>query len=398
MSIESKGSKFLARWEANHPDEPPKRKPISKSFETKRAAEMYLSNVAPKENQWDLYRPLNEAMTAWIAFRRDSGFINEKTAERQFGIADNFGRTLPKKTVSQVSTENVQSALSAMARRPAPSSAGRNARPSAEASYPTSAPHRSWAVLRGKDLRRTPEDQPGRGHLSAAHADRGPEGTNAAAGRRLSRLTRRQGSREREHDRSRDAARVTGMRRGEGLALERDDFDLGRRIVRITKSLLQTKKGGLKLKRPKSEKGTRDVEVPAWFFPMLTAHYARLDAQKALLGDAYVDRWLVFPDAFGGYLKPDTVSGQVAEIKRRAGWPEGVAGLHGLRHKFASYLAHSGQVSVKDIAHALGHADEAFTLRVYVRRKPEAPQTAHLFFQRGISPGTSCREASAGSD
>ena len=122
--------------------------------------------------------------------------------------------------------------------------------------------------------------------------------------------------------------------------------------------------------------------MPAWFFPILEAHFARLDAQKALLGEAYVDRGLVFPDAFGGYLKPDSVSGQIAEAKRRAGWPEGVHGLHGLRHKFASHLAHSGQISVKDIAHALGHADEAFTLRVYVKRKPEAPRTAHLFSQQ----------------
>ena len=62
---------------------------------------------------------------------------------------------------------------------------------------------------------------------------------------------------------------------------------------------MQTKKGGLKLKRPKSEKGIRDVQVPAWFFQLLAAHFARLDAQKALLGDAYADRGLVFPDAFG---------------------------------------------------------------------------------------------------
>jgi hypothetical protein len=111
---------------------------------------------------------------------------------------------------------------------------------------------------------------------------------------------------------------------------------------------------------------------------------------KALLGNAYIDRGLVFPDAFGGHLKPDTVSGQIAEAKRRAGWPDGVHGLHGLRHKFASLLAHSGQISVKDIAHALGHADEAFTLRVCVKRKTEAPRTAHLFSKRR-SLGSNCR-------
>lgn len=137
----------------------------------------------------------------------------------------------------------------------------------------------------------------------------------------------------------------------------------------------------MRIKQPKSEKGRRKVEAPAWFFTRLDAHFARHDAQKALLGDAYVDRGLVFPDEFGDYLKPDSVSSQIAEAKRRAQWPTGVFGLHGLRHKFASFLAHLGQITVKDLAHALGHADEAFTLRVYVKRKTEAPRTAHLFAQ-----------------
>lgn len=70
-------------------------------------------------------------------------------------------------------------------------------------------------------------------------------------------------------------------------------------------------------------------------------------------------------------------------LKTSVGWPEGVSGLHGLRHKFGSTLAHSGALNLKGVAHALGHADEAFTMRVYVRRTEAAPATAHLFPPHG---------------
>lgn len=53
MSIEQKGSKFLARWEATHPDDPTRRNRLSKSFDTRRSAEMFLCNLAPRDHQWD---------------------------------------------------------------------------------------------------------------------------------------------------------------------------------------------------------------------------------------------------------------------------------------------------------------------------------------------------------
>jgi integrase len=383
MSIEKKGNKYLARWEAVHPEDRTKRHRVSKSFDTRREAEMHLCNVAPKAHQWDLNRPLEEAMVAWIKYRRGTDAINAKTADRQLNIAANFGLTIPGKAVARVTTEDIQAALTAMKagrHRPgADGERGRPLKPRTRHQHLVVLAQFYAAKLAGGHLRvdpvapiklpRMPIEDPNEPDAKHVTALIGRLASKTAANGNLPLLV--------------TLIEITGLRRGEALALMRDDFDAALGIVRITKSLLQTKKDGLEVKPPKSDKGKRLVEVPAWFFPLLQAHYSRLDAQKTLHGDAYLARGLVFPDAFGEYLKPDTVSGQIAEAKRAAGWPEGVHGLHGLRHKFGSHLAHSGQVSIKDIAHALGHADEAFTLRTYVKRQPKAPRTAHLFSPTG---------------
>jgi integrase len=49
--------------------------------------------------------------------------------------------------------------------------------------------------------------------------------------------------------------------------------------------------------------------------------------------------------------------------------------MHALRHLYASVLLDAGE-SVKAVAEWLGHADPAFTLRVYAHLMPESPQRA----------------------
>jgi integrase len=52
-------------------------------------------------------------------------------------------------------------------------------------------------------------------------------------------------------------------------------------------------------------------------------------------------------------------------------------GMHALRHFFASTLLDAGE-SVKALAEWLGHADPAFTLRVYTHLMPTSQQRARL--------------------
>jgi site-specific recombinase XerD len=49
--------------------------------------------------------------------------------------------------------------------------------------------------------------------------------------------------------------------------------------------------------------------------------------------------------------------------------------MHQLRHHYASVLLDGG-VSIREFADFLGHADHAFTLRVYAHMMPNAPDRA----------------------
>jgi integrase len=324
---------------------------------------------------------LGVAMRSYIVLRLVQGSINAKTAEREQNIADNCEKALPSPPLGRLTQKHLEEGIGKLKtgfHRPKP-----NGKPGKKLAPRTVRQHvrlmkRTLAYLHhggllpidlstafsasklGAYVARSPSDEDVERLLALASERK------AANGNLMFLIT---------------TLEVFGMRRGECLALQRSDFDWKERRVFIARSLMQTR-GKLEVKPPKSEAGHRSVEVPEWYFDLLHDHLARIDAQWELLGADYRDQGLIFPDAFGNYLKPDTISGQIGEIKRKARWPKGVAGMHGLRHKFGTVLSESKEFSPVQIADAMGHADPSFTLRTYMLRKPKAPPTSHLFKRR----------------
>ena len=78
-------------------------------------------------------------------------------------------------------------------------------------------------------------------------------------------------------------ALFTGMRRGEILALRRQDNDLDRRIITVHAALEETK-GGLRFKLPKSEAGKRDMTLPAIVVETLREYRRQQLEQRLALG------------------------------------------------------------------------------------------------------------------
>jgi len=156
-------------------------------------------------------------------------------------------------------------------------------------------------------------------------------------------------------------AAATGCRRGEILALAWPDVDLINRIVRVTKSVEQTK-AGLRIKTPKNMK-PRPVSLPPSMVPILELHRTNQQENRRLFGQDYRgDLNLVFCGPQGDYLKPDSISAKASLIAKQAGLKD--TSLHTLRHSHGSQLLSAG-VPLPTVSKRLGHSSVYVTATVY---------------------------------
>lgn len=147
----------------------------------------------------------------------------------------------------------------------------------------------------------------------------------------------------------------TGLRKGEALALTRNDFDFKAKRIRINKSVYHDSNTP-KLKRPKTEAGIRTV-------PIL---------------DPLMDK---LPRKFNGYLfSVDGGETPLTEMQYQKLWKAFVkktgvtATAHQLRHSYATMLFDCG-IDVKDAQDLLGHTTIAMTQDIYTHIRDKHRQT-----------------------
>lgn len=139
----------------------------------------------------------------------------------------------------------------------------------------------------------------------------------------------------------------TGLRRGEALALQYRDLDYDKKVIHITKSAYYVGNQP-KLKRPKTEAGTRDIVFPDCLIKILPRgkqtnyifHYPEKPDQ-IMTADVYERLW----DKYQGQTGLDITA-------------------HMLRHTYATVLFEAG-IDVKDAQNLMGHADIATTNNIY---------------------------------
>jgi integrase len=153
----------------------------------------------------------------------------------------------------------------------------------------------------------------------------------------------------------------TGARRGEALALRWKDVDFDSGIVRIERSLEQTK-AGLRFKSPKTRHGRRNVAISPWLLAELKAHRTRQQERRLSLGQgkAAPDD-LVFARWDGAVRAPHWLTQKFAQATAAL---KINATLHGLRHTHVSQLIAAG-LDVLTVSRRIGHASAATTLDVY---------------------------------
>jgi integrase len=140
-----------------------------------------------------------------------------------------------------------------------------------------------------------------------------------------------------------------GLRRGEVLALTRDDIDLTNNVIRVSKSVRFDGNRPL-IVRPKTAAGTRTVPILSVIRPMLEKAPDR--PLKAVKGDIMTDT--AFKRAWDSYL---------LALSAAAGHPVSIR-PHDLRHTYCTMLRDAG-VDMHQAMLWMGHADEKMILQIY---------------------------------
>jgi integrase len=154
---------------------------------------------------------------------------------------------------------------------------------------------------------------------------------------------------------------VTGLRRGEILALRWLDVDLDRCQLAVVQQLA-VERGRPVLKQLKTEASQRTVTFGPATRVALSAHRDRQQAEAEFAGGAWTDSGLVFTTALGGWVDPNNFGRLMDALIERAGVPRITP--KGMRHTAQSV----GRVVVADdkvMQERLGHADIEVTLNTY---------------------------------
>lgn len=166
---------------------------------------------------------------------------------------------------------------------------------------------------------------------------------------------------------------MTGLRRGEGLALRWSAVDLEAATLRVKVGRNRVAGHGIVEDEPKSERSRRTVNLPAVLVAELRSHGTRQKAERLAAGSLWADSGYVFTTEIGTPLDPSNVSKKFAAVAGAAG--VGKATLHSLRHSAATALLVAGY-DVATVGKILGHSSPVVTMSTYAHVIPAREQQA----------------------
>lgn len=158
---------------------------------------------------------------------------------------------------------------------------------------------------------------------------------------------------------------VSGLRKGELVALLWSDVDTRKNTISVSKQYVRNPNGVCELSQPKTENSVRLVSVPQEAIDLLIQEH-----------DKHPDSPYLFPSPITGEMyHPDSVVNIHKKILKDAGLPH--LKFHELRHTFATTALQNG-VDVKTVSAMLGHYDAGFTLRTYTHATRQAQDAAAM--------------------
>ena len=166
---------------------------------------------------------------------------------------------------------------------------------------------------------------------------------------------------------------VSGIRKGELVALRWEDLDVEHRTISVSKQALGGLGKELVVNRPKTENSIRAISIPQDAVGLLVQTHEK-----------HPENPYLFPSPLtGGMYHPDSVVNLHKKILKDAGLEH--IKFHDLRHTFATMALQNG-VDVKTVSNMLGHYDAGFTLRTYThatrQKQDEAAATMGAFMEQ----------------
>ena len=157
---------------------------------------------------------------------------------------------------------------------------------------------------------------------------------------------------------------ATGMRPGEAFSLRWSDVDLKACAATVRRSLTWRRGGKWVFTEPKTAKSGRSIPFPAELGPMLEAHRAKQEAERASAGATWENLGLVFSTDRGTPLeRRNLIHRHFRHVREAAGLPDDFR-LYDLRHSCATLLLAEG-VHPKVVSERLGHSKIVLTLDTY---------------------------------
>ena len=167
-------------------------------------------------------------------------------------------------------------------------------------------------------------------------------------------------------------AMTAGLRQGELLGLKWADLDLEEGTLSVRRSL-RIDKDGAHYTEGKRDRSRRSIELGAGTVGALRTHRKRQLEERVRYGGLWEDHGLVFCQKDGRPVRRWNLEREFYKLLKSATLPK--ITFHGLRHTCASLLI-LNKTSAKVVSEMLGHADVAFTLRVYSHVLPGMQRSA----------------------
>ena len=152
---------------------------------------------------------------------------------------------------------------------------------------------------------------------------------------------------------------TSGLRKGEIAALLWSDLDVENCTLSVTKQLMSSRDGELKITQPKTATSVRLISLPQETVELLKEEHSKHPLNIYM-----------FPSPrTGGMYHPDSIVKLHEKILNDAGIEH--LRFHDLRHSFATYALQSG-ADVKTLSCMLGHYSAGFTLDTYAHVTTDA--------------------------